>query len=54
MMAGGGTWWMDLALYLIARLVSIEAATHVAWVWLIDWHQVGQQPFARVARTRES
>ncbi|WP_349743597.1 GlxA family transcriptional regulator [Roseateles cavernae] len=53
-MAGGGTSWMDLALYLIARLVSIEAATHVARVWLIDWHQVGQQPFARVARTRQS
>ena len=53
-MAGGGTSWMDLGLYLIARLVSIDAATHVAKVWLIDWHHVGQQPFARVARTRQS
>ena len=53
-MAGGGSSWMDLGLYLIARLVSIDAATHVAKVWLIDWHHVGQQPFARVARTRQS
>ncbi|BCO32410.1 AraC family transcriptional regulator [Thiohalobacter sp. COW1] len=52
-MAGGGTSWMDLALYLIARSVGLEAAMQVARVNLIDWHQVGQQPFARLASTRQ-
>lgn len=52
-MAGGGTSWLDLALYLIARSVNIEAAMQVARVNLIDWHQAGQQPFARLARTRQ-
>ncbi len=52
-MAGGGSSWMDLALYLIARCVGIEAAMQVAKINLIDWHQVGQQPFARVASTRQ-
>jgi transcriptional regulator GlxA family with amidase domain len=52
-MAGGGTSWLDLALYLIARTVGIEAAMQVARINLIDWHQVGQQPFARLARTRQ-
>jgi transcriptional regulator GlxA family with amidase domain len=52
-MAGGGSSWMDLALYLIARCVGIEAAMQVARINLIDWHHVGQQPFARVASTRQ-
>jgi transcriptional regulator GlxA family with amidase domain len=52
-MAGGGTSWLDLALYLIARSVGIEAAMQVARINLIDWHQVGQQPYARLARTRQ-
>jgi hypothetical protein len=26
---------------------------HVARMNLIDWHRVGQQPFARLARTRQ-
>ena len=46
-MAGGGSSWMDLALYLIGRLVGIEEAMQVAKLNLIDWHHVGQQPFAR-------
>lgn len=45
-MAGGGSSWQDLTLYLIARLTSIEEAMKVARVYLIDWHHVGQQPFA--------
>lgn len=53
-MAGGGTSWLDLALYLIARTVGVEAAMQVARINLIDWHQVGQQPYARLARTRQS
>lgn len=53
-MAGGGTTWLDLALLLIARSAGIEAAMQTARVNLIDWHAVGQQPFARLARTRQS
>jgi len=52
-MAGGGSSWMDLAVYLIARLVDIECAMQVARLNLIDWHQVGQLPFARMARARQ-
>jgi len=52
-MAGGGTSWQDLALYLIARFAGIEAAMHVARINLIDWHAIGQQPFARLARSRQ-
>ncbi|MGK6309419.1 GlxA family transcriptional regulator [Variovorax sp. DT-64] len=52
-MAGGGTSWMDLGLYVIARCAGIEAAMQVARLFLIDWHQVGQQPFARVARSAQ-
>jgi transcriptional regulator GlxA family with amidase domain len=52
-MAGGGTSWLDLALYLIARTAGVETAMQVARVSLIDWHNIGQQPFARLARTRQ-
>ena len=52
-MTGGGTTWLDLALYLIARTVGLEHAMKVARVNLIDWHRSGQQPFARLARTRQ-
>jgi transcriptional regulator GlxA family with amidase domain len=52
-MAGGGTSWLDLTLYLIARSVGVETAMQVARINLIDWHTVGQQPFARLARTRQ-
>lgn len=52
-MAGGGTTWLDLALYLIARSAGVDAAMQVARLNLIDWHSVGQQPFARLARSRQ-
>jgi len=52
-MAGGGTSWLDVALYLIARFAGVDAAMHVAKLNLIDWHATGQQPFARLARTRQ-
>lgn len=52
-MAGGGTSWLDLALYLIARSAGVEAAMQVARINLIDWHAIGQQPYARLARTRQ-
>ena len=52
-MAGGGTSWADLALYLIARLAGVEIAMQVARVNVMDWHAVGQQPYAQLARTRQ-
>jgi transcriptional regulator GlxA family with amidase domain len=52
-MAGAGTSWLDVALYLIARSAGVDAAMQVARINLIDWHDVGQQPFARLARSRQ-
>lgn len=52
-MAGGGTTWLDLALYLIARVTKLETAMQVAKLNLIDWHEVGQQPYARLVSTRQ-
>lgn len=52
-MAGGGTSWEDLALYLVARLVNIDEAMGLAKLFLIDWHDVGQLPFAMLARSRQ-
>ncbi len=51
--AGGGSSWMDLGLYIVARCVDVETAMQVARMFLIDWHHVGQQPFARVARSTQ-
>jgi transcriptional regulator GlxA family with amidase domain len=53
-MAGGGSTWLDLGLFLIARLAGVEAAMQLARIYLIDWHQVGQQPFARLSHGRQS
>lgn len=53
-MAGGGSSWQDLTLYLVARLLGIEEAMRVARVYLIDWHHVGQQPFAALSCSRQS
>ena len=52
-MAGGGTSWLDVTLFLIARFVGVEAAMRVARVNLIDWHVVGQQPFASLTLARQ-
>jgi transcriptional regulator GlxA family with amidase domain len=52
-MAGGGTAWHDLGLYLIARLLSSEEAMRVAKVYLLDWHHIGQQPFAALTCNRQ-
>lgn len=52
-MAGGGTTWLDLALYLLSRIVSVEAAMQVARTNLIDWHDMGQEPYARLVRARQ-
>jgi len=51
-MAGGGTSWQDLALLLIARFLGTDEAMHMARLYLIDWHHIGQQPFAALTRPR--
>ena len=51
LMAGGGNSWIDLSLFIIARTVGVEIAMQVARLHLIDWHEVGQQPYARLAAT---
>lgn len=53
-MAGGGSSWNDLALFLIARFVGAEEAMHVARLHLLDWHHVGQQPFAALTACRQT
>lgn len=52
-MAGGGTTWLDLTLYLIARSLGIDIAMQVARLNLIDWHEFGQQPFAALSSKRQ-
>jgi transcriptional regulator GlxA family with amidase domain len=52
-MAGGGTSWLDVALYLIARTVGVDEAMRMARLYLIDWHGSGQQPYATLARVRQ-
>lgn len=47
-MAGAGTSWQDLGLYLIARYAGIEEAMRTARLAMLSWHDGGQQPFARV------
>jgi transcriptional regulator GlxA family with amidase domain len=41
-MAGGGTTWLDLALYLISRHAGLEVAMQTARINLIEWHEIGQ------------
>jgi len=53
-MAGGGTSFLDLALFLIARTAGVQEAMNVARLALIDWHDVGQQPFASLAYARQT
>ncbi len=53
-MAGGGTSWIDLGLYLIARTVGIDTAMGVARVNLLQWHGEGQQPFVVASSTQLS
>jgi transcriptional regulator GlxA family with amidase domain len=53
-MAGGGSSWQDLALYLIARFVGLKEAMAVAKVYMLQWHDLGQQPFAALTSQRQS
>ena len=45
-MGGGGTSWQDLTLFLIGRFVGLKEAMEVAKIYLVDWHESGQRPFA--------
>jgi transcriptional regulator GlxA family with amidase domain len=53
-MAGGGSSWQDLALYLIARFVGLKEAIEVARVYMLQWHDLGQQPFASLMSLRQT
>lgn len=53
-MAGGGTSWMELGLYLTARFCGAEEAVRVAKLHLIEWHASGQQPFASISHSRQT
>jgi transcriptional regulator GlxA family with amidase domain len=53
-MAGGGSSWQDLALYLIARFVGHKEAMEVAKVYMLQWHDMGQQPFASLMIVRNT
>ena len=53
-LAGGGAAWHDLALFLIARFYGVEEAMRVARLHLLDWHHVGQQPFASLTCKRQA
>jgi len=48
-MAGGGSSWQDLALYLIAKSVGLKEAMEVAKVFMLEWHDLGQQPFCSLS-----
>lgn len=53
-LAGGGSSWQDLALFIVARYLGTEEAMQVARMNLLDWHHIGQQPFAALLRTRQT
>lgn len=48
--AGGGTAWHNLALYLIARFAGVERAIQIAKLFLLDWHEHGQLPYASLVQ----
>jgi len=51
--SGGGTSYLDLGLYLVARFFGQEEAMRLARVYLIDWHSQGQLPFSSLACARQ-
>lgn len=52
-LGGGGTAWHDVALFVIARFLGTDEAMKVARLHLLNWHEIGQQPFAALARSRQ-
>ncbi len=53
-LAGGGTSHHDLALYLIGRFAGLQTALELGKVYLIDWHDAGQLPFASLLVSRQT
>lgn len=53
-MGGGGTSWLDVGLFVVARFLGVEEAMRLARLHLVDWHEVGQQPFAALTRSRQA
>jgi transcriptional regulator GlxA family with amidase domain len=53
-MAGGGSSWQDLALYLIGRYVGLKEALEVAKVYLLQWHDAGQKPFSSLLTRQQT
>ncbi|MEQ8284432.1 helix-turn-helix domain-containing protein [Thalassospira sp.] len=51
--AGGSSSWVDLVLYLIARLVDADTARRIAKVWLLNTHNDGQLNYASLAAGRQ-
>ena len=51
-LGGGGTSWHDVSLFLIARFLGTEEAMQVARLHLLNWHDIGQQPYAALTRSR--
>jgi transcriptional regulator GlxA family with amidase domain len=54
LMAGGGVAWTDLALLIVARFFGSEEAVRLARIFMLDWHHVGQQPYAVLARPKHA
>jgi transcriptional regulator GlxA family with amidase domain len=52
--SGGGTSYLDLGLFLIARFFGQDEAIRVSRIYLIDWHSHGQLPFSSLARSRQA
>ena len=46
--SGGWASWTDLSLYLISRFASEEQAKFIAKLFLLQWHSLGQQPYANL------
>jgi transcriptional regulator GlxA family with amidase domain len=53
-MAGGGSSWQDLTLFLIARFVGLTEAMQVAKVYMLQWHDIGQKPFASLVKRSQT
>jgi transcriptional regulator GlxA family with amidase domain len=53
-MGGGSTSWQDLTLFLIGRFVGLKEAIEVAKVYLVDWHDIGQRPFASLLMAKQA
>ncbi|MEM7446181.1 MAG: helix-turn-helix domain-containing protein [Pseudomonadota bacterium] len=51
--SGGASAWNDLLLYLIARLAGPQEAVRIAKLYLMQWHDEGQLPFAALSLGRQ-